>query len=187
MKRFLVVTGFLFLASLAWASDSKTVSPIYKDLITVPSESLLTRKARIRKKRRTALLSEMPKQPMYNLFFEKTDYENFVCKIQGREAFLAVKALISGKFYIDINVSKMVRNSPLSSAEEVMKCMQKGKEIEIGVPQSLCLACETEAAEWASPVCGHMCLCKGCSDKLEPKKCPICRQAVSKFIRIYPR
>ena len=50
-------------------------------------------------------------------------------------------------------------------------------------PLTTCCVCTDNPKEYANIVCGHLCVCKTCSNKLQ-KKCPICKRS-GNFIRIF--
>ena len=63
--------------------------------------------------------------------------------------------------------------------KEVQKKEKKSKEEE----EKCCVICEERPVEVALLECGHMSFCQKCAEPL--KECPICRQKVLRFIRIY--
>ena len=48
-----------------------------------------------------------------------------------------------------------------------------------------CVVCADAPNAYACLPCGHKCLCAACSAALlQPRSCPICRQAVASFVKI---
>ncbi len=48
-----------------------------------------------------------------------------------------------------------------------------------------CVICEERKADVALLECGHMSFCAKCAETLVGKECPLCRQVVVRFLKIY--
>ena len=48
-----------------------------------------------------------------------------------------------------------------------------------------CQICMADAATFAAIPCGHRVLCSACKHDTQLPECPVCRTAVTSFIRIY--
>jgi hypothetical protein len=57
------------------------------------------------------------------------------------------------------------------------------KELKKPEDDKCCVICEERPVEVALLECGHMSFCQKCAEPL--KECPICRQNIIRFIRIY--
>ena len=51
--------------------------------------------------------------------------------------------------------------------------------------QAECVVCLDAKQECAIVPCGHVCICSECKDALADNRCPICRQPVASFLRVY--
>ncbi len=192
MKRaFLLASIILSTSLLATEEESRPKDTDTKEsltgFITVPASTLLIKKLKHRRKRKTHSWTPiLPREPIYGVYLGNVAFENHLCKIQGREAFLTVHAISTGPFNCHINIKKLIGHSgPLSSREEPFKLIKKGEQMTVELPQ--CIICESQPSQYASAVCGHLCMCKECSERISPKKCPICRQSAEKIIKIYGR
>ena len=60
-----------------------------------------------------------------------------------------------------------------------MECVNSSKNI--------CVVCRHQDAVMAIVPCGHVCLCAECSSSImtNDKKCPLCRIAIEKIMKIY--
>lgn len=53
--------------------------------------------------------------------------------------------------------------------------------------QTKCIICEESEIDVVCVPCGHLIMCHGCSNKLQKKECPSCRQPVQTFVRVFKR
>ena len=65
-------------------------------------------------------------------------------------------------------------------------CVTKNKKNkQKKIPHKECVICMSVLENKACIPCGHMCVCIDCSQQIEGKECPICREHVTSTVRIF--
>ncbi|XP_072043019.1 mitochondrial ubiquitin ligase activator of NFKB 1-like [Amphiura filiformis] len=50
---------------------------------------------------------------------------------------------------------------------------------------NVCVVCMSEPRDYVLVDCGHVCVCRGCAQELNPHECPICRKRILQVMPIY--
>ena len=115
---------------------------------------------------------------------------DFSARLKGLTASLAAASLSdvqsssttttsSSKDEVDAEVAEPVVEQPVAVAQKPVAEKPKKKSED----DRCCVICEERPMEVALLECGHASFCQQCAVPL--KECPICRQSVVRFIRIY--
>ncbi len=163
-----------------------SAAPLYAsdDEISIPSHKLLIKKNRKRPSK-SKNYHPQTKPTTYSLYYGSLAYDQYIGKLEGREAYLTWLATCADEFYCNVKLkSLLLHKTALNSADKVAEFFTQGDALPLD-PREKCIACEENPSQYANPECGHMCLCETCSDKVD--RCPICRTYAQKFIRIYSR
>jgi hypothetical protein len=100
---------------------------------------------------------------------------------QGNTSHCCLQCKSDGSHSISCQRAPAAPLAPVSSL--IQQLLQSAPSAPSAEPE--CQICMAEAATFAAIPCGHRVLCSGCKLDTQLPECPVCRTAVTSFIRIY--
>nr|XP_006641948.1 PREDICTED: mitochondrial ubiquitin ligase activator of NFKB 1 [Lepisosteus oculatus] len=138
-----------------------------------------------------------PKQGM-QYFISRLDYESLLTKQQSRVKLWKVLTIVFGiatcatvffilrKQYIHFKERQKLKSIREEFREMQTKRLREMDLEEESISPNACIICLSSERSCVFLECGHVCSCDDCYHALpQPKKCPMCRKAISRVVPLY--
>ncbi|XP_072442024.1 mitochondrial ubiquitin ligase activator of NFKB 1 [Chiloscyllium punctatum] len=138
-----------------------------------------------------------PKQGL-QYYLSRLDFESLVRKQESKAKLWKILTMVFGIttcislfFILRQQYKRYIREQEQSRLQREMLAVKKQRLQELDlteeqIPQNACAVCLSRERSSVFLECGHVCSCTDCYEALPiPKKCPICRNVISRLVPLY--